>query len=312
MELIRRIYRKYREGRFRALAASTVACLRSESGRYRRELLWAHLGVPSLLIGRYIKTLAPPILVLSNPRSGSSWVGETLGNAANALYLREPITQGYLHHNRDFIFRVDPVIPDKLYKRLADLSFKGIPYFPDAPGVVKYPSQWALVHRRHRHLVIKEVNPLACEYFLRKYHPRVIFLVRHPAAVALSHRKLGWWKEIGEAEGTKLSARLHASLDVLKGYDDSIVVRYEELCAEPLKVFRSLFNFACLKWDKKIEKFIQDKTSARNREQLDSTSRDSLRMIEAWKGQVSKQEIEKLRKGYGAFSLPCYQSPEEW
>ena len=61
---------------------------------------WARWGPVSSFLARKFKTAAPPILVFSLPRSGSSWVGEILGSASNALYLREPMTQSNLALNK--------------------------------------------------------------------------------------------------------------------------------------------------------------------------------------------------------------------
>lgn len=305
MQLITRIIKKYRSD-------GTQGLKESLSGRFNDPLLWTKMGFLSWYVAQYLKPLHRPILILSNPRSGSSWVGETLGRAANAMYLREPITQSYLNNGKNFIFKIDPDDPDKLYKHFADFSFRGYPCFPDAPYVVRYPAQWNLLKRKYRRLVIKEVNPLACEYFLKRYSPIVILLIRHPAAVALSHRKFGWWKQIGEEEGDKIAFRLRAALDSLKTYNDYVVIRYEELCAEPLEIFRNLFEFSGLEWDENIEKVIREKTSHGDKEKVYSTSRDSRSMIRAWEGQLSDMEINNLKKGYQAYDLPWYQAEEEW
>ena len=52
---------------------------------------WAGEGKLSLQIARLLRPQMPSVLILSFPRSGSSWVGKTLGRASNALYMREPI-----------------------------------------------------------------------------------------------------------------------------------------------------------------------------------------------------------------------------
>lgn len=305
MQLIKRIYQKYNTGGIKEIAASAKR-------RCYDPLFWAKLGLPSQYIAKYLKTMAPSILVLSHPRSGSSWVGDTLGNASNAVYLREPISQSYLKNGKYFICEVNPIQPDKLYKRFADFSFIGLPCFPDAPYVVKFHAQWELSKRKSRRLVIKEVNPLACEYFLKNYSPKVIFLVRHPAAVALSFRKFGWWNKIGKEEGKRLGIRLRAVYDSLKTYDECLIVKYEDLCTDPLSVFRNLFDFAGLEWNTKIEKLIQGNTSKGDTKKRYSISRDSKKMIRAWEGQLTEEELANLKEGYQVFDLPWYQSLDDW
>ena len=68
--------------------------------RHQRELLadarmhpgLALMRVPLLsrLIAAVIKPRDPPILLVSLPRGGSSWIGGILGSAKESLYLREP------------------------------------------------------------------------------------------------------------------------------------------------------------------------------------------------------------------------------
>src|SRR3972149_1824290 len=139
---------------------------------------WARTGLPGLLLSRLFKVPSPTILVLSLPRSGSSWVGEILGSASNALYLREPMTQSHLAWDDKEITEVfvDPNAALKGYERYADAAFSGFPMF--SRNIVRKPDQWSLFARHSRRLVIKEVNLLACEWLLKKYSPRVIFIVR--------------------------------------------------------------------------------------------------------------------------------------
>lgn len=83
----------------------------------------------------------PPALVLSLPRSGSSWVGDTLGHADDAMYLREPITQSnmQLHGAVQAMQDIGPGGPDTDTLRYADNAFNGIPDF--LAGIVQRPNQ---------------------------------------------------------------------------------------------------------------------------------------------------------------------------
>lgn len=93
-------------------------------------------------------------------------------------------------------------------------------------------------------LVVKEVNPLALDWLLSSYKPRVVFLYRHPAAVALSLFNIGltdvqfhkrfaenrfsamkfsesktgsnFWEQIGALQG----ATLQLALSALENYSD--------------------------------------------------------------------------------------------
>jgi hypothetical protein len=164
--------------------------------------------------------------------------------------------------------------------------------------------------------VIKEVNPMACEWLVKHYQPRVILLVRHPASVALSYANLDWLKRPVRREfGEHFGAALRIALDGLRNHQDHRVVLYEDLCADPRSVFRSLYEFAELAWDSSSESYIQRRTSGKDpegRSQPYGTSRDSGSLIRTWVGQLSPEELENLRAGYSAYNLPWYRAMEDW
>src|SRR4051812_45313414 len=115
----------------------------SESWRARGHFPWPGPGAgapPAASVARGRAT-APPVLVLSMPRSGSSWVGSVLGAAADAAYLREPLTE--IHARRRggaSFFEVDPAAPPDGYRRAGAVAFAGVPRFSAA--VVAHREQW--------------------------------------------------------------------------------------------------------------------------------------------------------------------------
>ncbi|MBK9093899.1 MAG: sulfotransferase [Anaerolineae bacterium] len=275
---------------------------------------WARWGPLSAWLAASRPPLSPPILLLSFPRSGSSWLGETLGQAANALYLREPINLSYqADGGRGTVVEIDPARPLPAYRLAATRAFHGIPAFK--PGIVQWPDQWRLAQRSQRRVVIKEVNPRACPWFLAAFRPRVVFLVRHPAAVCLSYRRMGWWQgttpEQWEGHGARQAGALRVALDALREYPDQRIVTYEDLCAEPMTAFRSLFAFCALTWDAGSEAFIQRHTTQGD-DAPGSTSRHSQAMPDAWRGRVSAEELAALRRGFAAASLPWYNHDDDW
>lgn len=275
---------------------------------------WARWGSLSAWLANRRPPLSPAVLILSFPRSGSSWLGETLGQAANALYLREPVNLSYqAEGGRGTVVEIDPDHPLPAYRLAATLAFHGIPAFK--PGIVQWPNQWRLAQRSQRRVVIKEVNPRACPWLLAAFQPRVVFLVRHPAAVSLSYRSMGWWQGVAPAQWEKHGARQAAALrvawDALHEYPDQRTVTYEELCADPLAVFGALFAFCGLTWDATSAAFIQRHTTQGDAAP-GSTSRRSQAMPDAWRGRVSAQELAALRRGFAAAALPWYSRDDDW
>src|SRR4051794_38244039 len=94
------------------------------AGEVGSRVPWVHRGTFSRLIASSWKPRRPAVLILSLPRSGSSWVGSLLGRAPDALYLREPVSQSDPGINHLIVF--DPSDHPELegtFRRLADRAF---------------------------------------------------------------------------------------------------------------------------------------------------------------------------------------------
>ena len=308
----------------------------------RSPVRWAEMGLVSLYLVRHWKMLQPSVLILSLPRSGSSWVGEILGSSSDALYLREPLTQSAMaiDDSQPTEMYIDPLNAPQFYKHFADTAFAGLPMFPRF--IVRYPEQWILSKRRQRRLVVKEVNLLACDWLVQCYRPRIILLLRHPAAVALSYFKIGWininiqkmffsherlingplkkWQDclkprvsgFWAKHGVLQGAVLRFAADSLNRYPEHKIILYEDLCSRPMDIFQELFAFANLRWNERIEKFIRDKSKNGDRGQFYTTTRNSKKMIDVWKGKIPEDNLHDLKETYGAFDLPWYRSSSDW
>ncbi len=277
-------------------------------------VLWARGGpLTSWLASRW-PAAQPPILLLSYPRSGSSWLGETLGHASNAMYLREPINLSYqAQGGRGSVFTVDTAQPPPAYRRAAQHAFTAIPTFD--PGVVRWPAQWRLAQRAQRRVVIKEVNPAACAWFIAAFRPRIVFLMRHPAAVALSYRRMGWQQfptlEQWRKHGLRQGSTLHTALTALSAYPDHRLVRYEDVCRDPLATFQTLFDFCSLTWDAQSVQFIQTHTTHSD-DAPGGTARRSQLMPDAWRSHIGPNELAALHDGFAAAQLPHYADAGDW
>jgi len=298
---------------------------------------WANLGPVRHLLSRAIPSASPAILIVSIPRSGSSWVGNFLGTAKDALYLREPINQTYLGEtgSTPSVFEVKAAKLPQAYQAFTASAFAGLPVFPKS--IVKYPAQWVLRERRRRHLVIKEVNPLALDWIINHYRPKVIYLLRHPAPVAVSFFKLGWTalgfdarfsRETLAAEnfglerfsdsfwagqGAFQAAVLKRTLKLLEGYEDHRIVRYEDLCTRPTEIFRQLYEFCGFDWNASLEAEIQGHSTSSKQYQVGryDLERNSAEMINRWRTEISEENLAQLREAY-LFYNPAYYGPEEW
>jgi hypothetical protein len=297
-------------------------------------VIWPYLPWMRRYVGENIRPLSPPVLIVSMPRSGSSWVGDVLGLSPKALYLREPITQTYLHSKesngpRLSVFEVDSADPPKCYSQAADLAFAGIPAF--GASIVTTPRQWSPFSRRIKRLVIKEVNPLALTWLIERYRPRVVYLLRHPAAVASSFQRMGWtmgalqqrlqsdtttvpstgsfWADQGSLQAIVLRRALHC----LRSYPDFQIVQYEDLCTDPLKVFKDLYDFSGLSWSDEIARNIDSMSHAESSKDSGEYGlhRDSRSMIEKWRSAVSEHDLAEIRQTY-LLNKPEYYREHDW
>lgn len=299
---------------------------------------WAACPPLGRVIARALPLRHRPLLILSMPRSGSSWVGEIAGAAANAMYLREPITQTLQAEYT--VVPIDPRRPPANHVAIGDLAFAGNAGFPGQ--ILPDPSQWRLRGRSSRRVVVKEVNPMAAAWMIERYRPRVVFLLRHPAAIAASYWSLGW-RSIerqtakipagmlesfgGDASAAARSASgfwghhgvlqavaMRLGIGALASYPDHYTVRYEDICAAPEAEFRRLFEFAGLQWDETISARINERSSQTANEDTRafSTVRNSASMVDTWRRKVAPDDLRQLEVIYRRFDLPYYDTDADW
>jgi hypothetical protein len=282
----------------------------------RSPVPWAYFGALSRRLGQALPIPQPSVLVVSLPRSGSSWVGHTLGLAADAAYLREPLDQLYLSQGGpSAVHNFEPSTPPPTYRQAAALAFAGVPAFPSHLRIVADRGQWGLAGRRRRRVVVKMVNPYAVRWLLKTYRLRLIYLVRHPAAVALSFRRLGWWSPEPDhfrSLGRDFNNAHRAVMDAAADGAATRVVAYEALCRDPLNHFRALFEFSGLTWDERVDAQIERDTSGSDDGDPYSVSRHSATQADQWRRSIRPAELADLQAGYCYAPLPWYQAPEDW
>lgn len=300
----------------------------------RSPVWWANWGPFSRYLANHIKPQSPPVVVLSMPRSGSSWVGEILGLSPSSLYLREPISQTHLKMTPDgapSFFEFDMISLPEGYESSAADVFSGLPLFNR--WITIFPKQWALLKRSHKQVVVKEINPFMLSWLIENYRPRIIYLIRHPVATASSFKKMGW---AGEQFEFRLSSEtlktkiphyqqfthsfwtehgafqaflLKEILEQAKDYDDFKLVKYKHICENPLGVFKDMYDFTGLEWNDSVERKIRKRIHP---EEVNTDSysiyRDTALEAKKWKKQVPKEKIDQVREGWLSFDLPYYQN----
>ena len=296
---------------------------------------WANFGPVSRYLANRIKPLSPPVVILSLPRSGSSWVGEILGLSPTAMYLREPITQSFLRrYPKSYsYFEFDEATKPNIYDLSAKNVFSGLPLFNH--WITIHSNQWNLSKRVHRRIVTKEVNPFMLSWLFENFHPRIIYLIRHPVAVTYSFDRMGW-------SGKKFESRLsketleekiphyrkfthsfwaeHGAFQAFvlneicknqKENESFSIVRYEDLCADPVNEYKKLFEFAQLEWNDAVERKILERCNpCKINNNAYSTQRDTAYEAKKWKKEVPLEKIRELKQAYLSFDPAYYK--DDW
>lgn len=263
-----------------------------------------------------------PVVLLSYPRSGSSWAGKVLATSPQFAYLREPITQPYMkiYGGQRPVFYTDDKHPDiSTYKHLSNNAFSGRPSLYKG-GVDNKYDFLPFSRNKIKRLLIKEVNPAATNFFCKRYQPFLLLLLRHPAAVALSYFEQGWlkkagdesfdeWARFGQLYGTFMAEAVSSA----DKYKDSKIIKYEELVKDPMQQFSNIFAECGVAPPIDFELVIQQYCFS-NDEQGNSyrTKRNSKNTSEKWKNKLSSQQLESIKEGFFTSKLPYYRSPEDW
>jgi hypothetical protein len=300
---------------------------------------WANFGVLSRAIAMRSRSSAQPVLIVAHPRSGSSWVGKTLGLTPGTRYLHEPLTLTHLRTSPGSpAFEFPRHAAPASYVRAGRKVALALPAF--RPGIVSFPRQWKMLDRSPATLVVKEVNPLALPWFIECWRPKIIYLTRHPAGVAASFGALGWLRKLGRAgflrrfpsrvatgevdparycgsiwaELGAMQAIIHnAALEALREWPEHSIVTYEELCADPVAHFRRLCDFAGLDWNDGMQALIERQGVGGEADRADSysTIRPTRRMPHLWRSELAPIEIAELKKGYLSHE-PAFYGEGEW
>ncbi|WP_084130359.1 sulfotransferase [Demequina sp. NBRC 110055] len=160
---------------------------------------------------------APPIVVTGCPRSGTTWVGSTVGAASEVFYLYEPFNDEAPHPLRvsERYQYVDPTAPADAIADVATLVDMGrlgsrvrataraarlgtgfrseLPSHLAVHEAVRAPGRYVGARRT---LVKDPLAFFAAEWLEAQYGARVVMMVRHPAGMISSYLKLGWPCEV--------------------------------------------------------------------------------------------------------------------
>jgi hypothetical protein len=220
--------------------------------------------------------------------------------------LLEPINGPFLKHTQHGThYAPTPGDSDfALYAQFAERAFAGQPLIAYPRKMKSMRDFWPTIRPR-RQLLIKEVNPLATNFLLQRFAPRPIILLRHPAAVAESHARLGLiedYEGFGQTYGDIL-ARAIADAQGL----NPVVAQYEYFAREPETAFTALFEQLQIRKPDRFEQLIADYCrNAGSRYYPTQVKRLSGNEVDKWKRLLPADEIAAVMRGYARSALPYY------
>ena len=270
-----------------------------------------NLSSPVLACGRR------PVLVLSFPRCGSTWVGSVLAQAPYARYLQEPVNR-VLANGKGYPFYSDP---DESICTAIETAFRGWRWRNEK--IMPYRHRWGLSSLLFGRLVIKEVALLSLPRLL-EYQPQVILLRRHPVAVVRSFLDTKLLDEKGRDPLPNLSfvedldfrndatlvtslygMYLRKTLDTLSAYRDKMETSFEALCVNPEEGFRALFDFARLKYSADISEFIATLQQSPDPSPFSVFKETSKILANQFDG-IGPNEFAEIEEVWERYNLPWY------
>ncbi len=288
--------------------------------------LWQEIGggmLGQLYLDRG-RGAAASVVLAGHDRSGTTWIAEALNHRRDFRYIYEPFHPGRLDATSLFTPRLylRPDDREERYMAAADAVLSG-----------RVRSLWADKYNRTvlpRRRLVKEVRSNLLLPWLAASFPDtpIVFVLRHPCAVANSERRLSdsWHIDLGrflsqpalmedhlepfrgamEAATTDWGKRAfvwcienHVPLATLDP-DRVLFAFYEDFCVDPETELKRLFEFVNLPYDPHALETLA-KPSATSRK--DSAVLAGEDLIEAWRRSVTDDEIAETMRVVELFGL---------
>jgi hypothetical protein len=235
-------------------------------------------------------------------------------------YVCEENAGHYAAGIRDMLsFRYKTAAEAKVVRSVADVARLG----RDWSRFVQFRKERAVP------LMKDPIAVFSSEWLAEAFDMNVVMLIRHPAAFTASLKRLNWthpfedflrqpllmrdhlgpWKQEIELQARRpgdvidqailLWMLVHtAIMKFLRGHDEWVSVRLEDIAVDPVGQFRPLFGALGLTFDEDVRATILAHSNGSGpavSTSLSSVKRDSARSIRMWKTVLSAQEIDRVR-----------------
>jgi hypothetical protein len=289
-----------------------------------------------------------PILVTGAHRSGTTWVGRVLAASTSPRlgYLWEPFNPRHrpgtfpVRFPRYFEYLcaengrpyVEPLTGALGFRYRPGAELHSLRSPKDAARMARDWARFARDRRRGAAALVKDPIALySSEWLAATFGMRVVVMIRHPAAFAVSIRRRNWRHRFADFLDQPLLMRdflaphepelraaaerrpdildeaillwnvLYAAVATLQErHPDWIFVRHEDVAASPVERFRELYRDLGLEWTAPVERLVRGTSSASNpggARRADAIRRASASQVRAWTSQLSPEATARVRGG---------------
>ncbi|MFC2055018.1 sulfotransferase [Chloroflexota bacterium] len=303
-----------------------------------------------------------PILITGAHRSGTTWVGKMLAASGEAVYISEPlniwhrpgILRAPVNHWYTYICEQNqddylPAFQETLrlqYHVWEDIkSFRRL---KDLPHMLQDSSSFFLGSMQGKRPLLKDPFAVfSAPWFEKALDCQVVIIVRHPAAIASSIKRLDWsfdfehllaqphlMNDLLEPYRNDMLATTRNPQDVIgqsgllwriiyqvvtqyeSKYPQFLVVRHEDMSLDPIDSFHSLYNSFGLSFSAQVKQVIlksssQDNPGERADKSIYTTRLNSQANLNNWKHRLDPDEITRLHS-LTKDTAAIYYSEESW
>lgn len=276
------------------------------------------------------------VILAGLPRCGTSWLGEILDTDPYVLYKFEPFLfeECWLFKGLPIAIDTDSNKEDNLKaKNILTNGIKKMVYINDKwldrkkrhvyleknynipkkvlhfidflPQTLREDLFEKIVASKHIKLVIKTPRST---FRLKWFNDvlknlKIIYIIRHPCGYVNSLKK-GKKYDMG-VESIEISSYMwlmhnETVFSLRKDIKYFKLVIYEELCKEPLKVVKEIFNFLNWQLSENTKSFVKETTSAEAQDPgYYSIYKNPLENAYKWKNELTKEEVNKINSIVG-------------
>jgi len=278
-----------------------------------------------------------PVFITGAPRCGSSWAGEILGTCASIRYVYEPFNHRWMPalsgHLPHFTYLGDLAAVPSVVQQTGERAFLGLQSRKQLARAA-YRRYWVAATHNASRVVIKDPTAsLMSEWIAKQFNAQVLFIMRHPCGFASSLEALDWKLGVNSllcqdalmrdyldgfrevlirARNDKWLTRgaiwgaIHTVFSrQLECHPDWRLLRYEDLCADPLGQFVTLTEEFGLDLNHRTRQKIEAR-SFNNSTDSGSTRRNSRLMPDIWRKRMSPGEIDAVMGIVREFGLEYY------